>query len=254
MSPVRAPAGNRMRVGVYIDGYNLYYGARAACGRGVAGWRWLDIRALVESVVGAQLRWAGAAITRIVYCTARIDAKTNPAGHADQDIYLKALIASKSVDLVEYGTYVSRVKYAPLATRGSKGAPVVVRPDWPVTIQSPLGTPDGRAIFMVSYLHQEEKGTDVNLASHLLMDVLERRVDGVVVISNDSDLRLPIRTARQRVAVGHVNPRGGLFAGDLAGSPSEGVGNHWWRKLTKIDYEAHQLPDPASGYLKPVGW
>ncbi|HEY7200404.1 MAG TPA: NYN domain-containing protein, partial [Candidatus Dormibacteraeota bacterium] len=31
-----------MRVGVYVDGFNLYYGARGLCGRGTAGWRWLD--------------------------------------------------------------------------------------------------------------------------------------------------------------------------------------------------------------------
>jgi hypothetical protein len=243
-----------MRVGVYVDGYNLYYGAREVCGRSTPGWRWLDIRALAESIVGAQQGWAGAVVTRIVYCTARIDARTNPGGQTDQDVYLKALLASKSVDFIEYGTYVSRVKYAPLATKAAKGAPVLTRPGWPVTIQSPLGTPDSQAVFMVSYLHQEEKGTDVNVASHLLMDVLGQRIDAVVVLSNDSDLRLPIHEARQRVPVGHVNPRGGLFAGDLTGSKSDGVGNHWWRKLTKIDYTSHQLPDPASNYPKPVGW
>jgi hypothetical protein len=33
-----------MRVGVYIDGFNLYYGAKAWCGAGTPGWRWLDTR------------------------------------------------------------------------------------------------------------------------------------------------------------------------------------------------------------------
>lgn len=247
-------AASPTSVGVYIDGYNLYYGARNVCGRATPGWRWLDLRALVQSIVGSQRGWAGATIGRIVYCTARIDARTNPSGQVDQDVYLKALISAKSVDSIEYGNYVSRVKFAPLATKGPKGAPVITKPDWPITVQSPLGTPDQQAVFMVSYLHQEEKGTDVNLASHLLMDVLEQRVDAIVVISNDSDLKLPIRFARQRVPVGHVNPRGGLFAGDLTGSRTEGVGNHWWRKLNKIDYMAHQLPNPAAGYVKPAGW
>jgi hypothetical protein len=40
-----------MRVGVYVDGYNLYYGGRALSGRGTAGWRWLDIRALAQALV-----------------------------------------------------------------------------------------------------------------------------------------------------------------------------------------------------------
>ncbi|BCB84132.1 NYN domain-containing protein [Phytohabitans suffuscus] len=242
------------RVGVYIDGYNLYYGARAVCGRGTAGWRWLDLRGLATSLVTAQRGWPGAAIDRIVYCTARINAVSNPSGAADQDRYLKALVAAKSIDLIEYGNYVARVKYAPLATRGPNGAPILTRPEWPVKVVSPMAVPGSQALFMVSHFHQEEKGTDVNVATHLMMDVLEERVDGVVVISNDSDLRLPVLTARQRVPVGHVNPRSGLFAGDLAGRNDEGVGNHWWRKLTSADYLSHQLSDPVGGYVKPVGW
>jgi hypothetical protein len=107
---------------------------------------------------------------------------------------------------------------------------------------------------MASYLHQEEKGTDVNLATHLLTDVLERRVDAIVVVSNDSDLGMPVQIARQRVPVGHVNPRNEYFAGDLFGSKTEGVGNHWWRKLGADDYWSHQLPDPAGGYPIPAGW
>ena len=32
-----------MKVGVYIDGLNLYYGGRATVGRSAPGWRWLDL-------------------------------------------------------------------------------------------------------------------------------------------------------------------------------------------------------------------
>ena len=107
-----------MRVGIYVDAFNLYYGARKLCGRGTPGWRWIDIRRLAETLVSSQAPWAGAAIDRIVYCTARVDAVTNPSGHADQDVYLKALLASGSVDHIEYGHYVSRVRQAVLATAG----------------------------------------------------------------------------------------------------------------------------------------
>jgi len=106
-----------MRVGVYVDGYNLYYGGRSLCGRGTAGWRWLDIRALATTLVGERVNWAGATIQRVVYCTARVDAIDNPSGHSDQDIYLRALDAANSVDHIEYGYYVSRVKTLPLAKR-----------------------------------------------------------------------------------------------------------------------------------------
>jgi hypothetical protein len=67
-----------MRVGIYVDGFNLYYGARNLCGRGTAGWRWLDIRALATTLVGERRNWSGASITRVIYCTAVIDAITNP--------------------------------------------------------------------------------------------------------------------------------------------------------------------------------
>ena len=41
---------------------------------------------------------------------------------------------------------------------------------------------------------------------------------------------------------------------DLTGSPTDGFGNHWWRKLGLNDYLSHQLPNPAAGYTMPVGW
>ena len=244
-----------MRVGVYIDGYNLYYGGRHQLGR-QAGWRWLDLRSLVTDLVAVQRGWTGAVVDRIVYCTARIDQGLNPSGHQEQDVYLKALTASGSVDHIEYGKYVTGVRVRPLATKPPKpgGSPTIVTSQWPVMVQSTLGTPVKDALFMVSTLHQEEKGTDVNVASHLLIDVLQKRVDAAVVVSNDSDLKLPVHLARTQVPVGHVNPRGGLFAGDLTGKPTDAVGGHWWRKLGPNDYTAHQLPDPAGGFHRPVGW
>jgi hypothetical protein len=92
-----------MRVGVYVDGFNLYYGARGICGRGMPGWRWLDIRAMAASLVAARINWQPAVVERVVYCTARIDAASNPAGHVDQDVYIKALTSTGTVDCVELG-------------------------------------------------------------------------------------------------------------------------------------------------------
>ena len=243
------------RVGVYVDGYNLYYGGRRQLGKS-PGWRWLDIRALTQTVVGAQRSWPGATIDRIIYCTARIDASLNLSGHQEQDVYLKALLGSGSVDYIEYGKYITGIRNRPLAVKGQKkgDAPVVVTSAWPVMVQSTLGNPVKDALFMVSTLHQEEKGTDVNVASHLLVDVLTSRIDAAVVISNDSDLKLPIDLARQRVPVGLVNPAGGYFAGDLTGKPSDGAGNHWWRKLGPSDFLSHQLADPVGAYAKPSPW
>jgi hypothetical protein len=67
-----------------------------------AGWRWLDIRALTASLTAEHTtEWPSAAVKRVVYCTARIDSRSKPRGAADQDVYLKALIASGSVDHIE---------------------------------------------------------------------------------------------------------------------------------------------------------
>lgn len=242
---------------MYIDGYNLYYGARKLCGRGAPGWRWLDVRGLAEHLVAKQEAWhaAGAQVERVVYCTARIDAVSNPSGSADQDVYLKALIAARSVDHIEYGSYVSNVKQAPLAVKDpTTHRPIVHRPQWPLVVQDGNRAPLPDALFMVSYLHQEEKGSDVNVASHLLIDVLTHQVDAVVVVSNDSDLKYPIRHARKHVPVGLVKPGAGRHAGALAGNKTDGVGNHWWTRLTDTEVRDHQLPDPAGKYRKPAGW
>ncbi len=107
---------------------------------------------------------------------------------------------------------------------------------------------------MVSYAHRGEKGSDVNVAAHLLRDILGGQIDAAIVISNDSDLRLPIAEARQRIPIGTVNPSKSMLAGDLRGNPTDGVGGHWWRQLRAADFRADQLSNPAGGYARPAGW
>jgi hypothetical protein len=55
----------------------------------------------------------------------------------------------------------------------------------------------------------EEKGSDVNLATHLLHDARLDRYDTAVLISNDSDLIEPLRIVRKelRKKVGVLNPQ-----------------------------------------------
>lgn len=243
-----------MRVGVYVDGFNLYYGGRVSCGKGTAGWRWLDIRSLAEDLIGRRRNWEGAFVERLVYCTARISATSNSDGAEEQDIYLKALRAGNIVDLIEYGHYVARVKTAPLATENKSGKPVLTTARWPIKVQDQDATPVPDARFMVSYAHREEKGSDVNVASHLLLDALEGRIDAAVVVSNDSDLRFPIQQVRERIPVGTVNPSRRFLAGALKGDATKGAGRHWWANLQEADFRAHQLPDPCGDYSKPPPW
>jgi hypothetical protein len=243
-----------MKVGVYVDGFNLYFGARDHCGSGTPGWRWLDIRSLVAGALPQDWSDDGAGIDRVVYCTARVSGIDDPSTPRDQNVYLRALLASGSVDHIEYGNFVRRVKVVPLATRTDKGKPELVRPQWPVMVRDGSGDEIADARFLVSVLNREEKGSDVNVATHLLLDVLRGEVDAAVVISNDSDLELPLRRAREQMPVGLLNPSPKQLAGKLRGQPSDGVGGHWWERLTAAAYMAHQLPDPVGKIGKPYGW
>lgn len=244
-----------MRVGVYIDGFNLYYGGRGlAGGKGGKGWRWIDLRLLAKNLVTSQAPWARASVARLVLCTARISGASNPSGQRDQDTYLRALLAANAVDAIEFGTYVNRVATAPLAIKGNQGRPIVKTSDWPVMIQDSTEQPITNARFMVSVARREEKGSDVNVASHLLLDLLHRRIDAAVVVSNDSDLAYPIAQARDVIPVGLINPTKSYLAGSLRDSPARGVGGHWWYQLRLTDLQATQLPDPVGTLTKPIDW
>jgi hypothetical protein len=168
---------------------------------------------------------------------------------------LLALTAAGAVTHIEYGQYVSRVKKAPLATADAKGRPVLTEAkDWPVKVKDNQHADVPGARFMVSHARREEKGSDVNVAAHLLLDTLGEDIDAAIVISNDSDLRLPLQAARNRIPIGTVNPSRSYLAGHLKGAPTDGVGGHWWLQLNAADYHAHQLPDPCNGYPKPQPW
>jgi hypothetical protein len=133
--------------------------------------------------------------------------------------------------------------------------PTIARPEWPLMLKdAATGNDLPDVTLMVSYLHQEEKGSDVNVGTHLLLDVLQQSIDAAVVVSNDSDLKLPVREARKRVPVGIVKPGLAQLAGDLRGTADEGVGEHWWGQLDAARLREHQLPDTVDGLSKPNGW
>lgn len=246
-----------MRVGAYVDGMNLFYGGRSICGHNQPGWRWLDLRELCNRLIGGQQAWSslGAVLDRVVYCTAFIAGRPNSNGRKHQIDYVAALRSHRSVDQIMKGRFVEKVVQSPLAVKdGKSSGPTVVTSRWPVMVKDPAGNDVSDATFVVSHLRSEEKRTDVNLASQLLLDVLSQRVDAAIVISNDSDLRFPIRECRQRVPVGTVNPSSRWLAGDLKGRPTDGVGNHWWRRLQAADFTNCQLPNPVGAFAKPPGW
>lgn len=239
---------------MYVDGFNLYYGGRGICGRSTPGWRWLNVKALVESAISNGSGWVGDHQFRTVFCTARIKGRANVSGQHDQDVYLRALKRSGVVDVIEEGTYVERLAVAPLATPDRKGRPVLATSSWPLMVRTGAGDDVPDATFMVSVSRREEKGSDVNVATHLMVDVLRGDVDAAVVVSNDSDLKLPVEIARGLVPVGLVNPTKGYRAGSLKGQPTDGVGGHWWYQLTSSDFQNAQMSPQVHGLTIPPGW
>jgi hypothetical protein len=250
------PPGNT-RVGVYIDAFNVYYGARTLCGRGTPGWRWLDIVALAADLINPAI-WPDPKIVTAAYCTALRDREGDPSSLADQHTYIGALQHRHHVVSVVDGKYMPRVKSGVMVDMTGRPPRRVhspgraLLPAWlPVT---EVAGPTGQTEMLATVSTFEEKGSDVNVASRLLIDVLTDRVDAAMVFSNDSDLRFPLEEARQRVPVATINPSASPTANDLKGDARAGAGQHWWRRLKAKDFRNHQLPDPVGPHAKPLGW
>jgi hypothetical protein len=246
-----------MRVGVYVDAFNVYYGGRSLCGRGSAGWRWLDVAGLAMGLISPRL-WPNARLATLVYCTAPRNRRGDPSSLADQREYIGALRHACPQLTVVYGRYAPRTKTgvlvdrrtAPLRRVPSPGGQRI--PPWlPVT---EVVGPTGATELLLTVSTFEEKGSDVNVASSLLIDVLTKQIDGAVVLSNDSDLEFPLAQARLRIPIATVNPSSKPVASALRGSATDGAGRHWWRRLTEADFRHNQLPDSVGPFRRPVGW
>ena len=161
------------RANFYVDGFNLYFRAVRS-----TLYKWLDLFKLCQSLAPSLT------VNRIRYFTARIQARPNDLqGPQRQQSYIRAL-ETISCLTVHYGRFRPRQKRRPLANP-IQGLPRIVE-----------------------IMDTEEKGTDVNLASYLLRDGHTNGYDQAFVISNDSDLALPIRMVRDELgfAITVVNP------------------------------------------------
>ena len=156
---------------VYVDGFNLYYGALKD-----TPLRWLNPLALASNVFPA-FDCVGCK-----YFSAPVSAKAGSSEQAlRQSVYWRALRTIPSLEIIE-GHF-------------------KVRRTWARSANPP---PD-----MVEIIRAEEKGSDVNLASHLLVDAMAGSCDVALVISGDSDLVTPIGmiTSKFSRLVGIINPQ-----------------------------------------------
>jgi len=163
-----------MKTYVYVDGFNLYYGAIKG-----TPFRWLDIRKLCELLLPKHQ------IARIKYFTARVSARPgDPDQPTRQQAFLRALATLPNFEII-YGHFLTNQ-----------------------VSMLQAGIPAGSPPKYVKVIKTEEKGSDVNLATHLLRDGFRKEYDAAVLITNDSDLLEPVRIVRKELGlvVGVLNP------------------------------------------------
>lgn len=164
-----------MRTRVYIDGFNLYYG----CLKGTP-YKWLDPYALCAALLPKN------EIDRVRYFTATVGARPgDPDQPSRQQTYFRALATVPQIS-VHLGHFLTHPVTMPDADAWARGR---YRP--------------------VHVVKTEEKGSDVNLATHLLVDAFDDAFDMAVIVSNDSDLKEPISVVRHRFGkgIGILNPQ-----------------------------------------------
>jgi uncharacterized LabA/DUF88 family protein len=207
----------KRRVVVYVDGFNVYYAIRGTA------FRWLNLGHLSTLLVG------NATVEHIRYFTARVADRPGDVDQATrQDIYLQALRTVPGLEICEGRFLASQVRMALVEPRRFGPRTVLVH-------------------------KTEEKGSDVNLATMLILDAVRNEYDEAVVISNDSDLVMPIRLTRAELGkpVGVLNP-GTLFSRAMAEAAT------YYRAISLKSFAAAQFPNPvrtASAEIhRPDGW
>jgi len=155
-----------MKTNVYIDSFSLYYGCLKA-----SNYRWLDVLSLCNFELPAN------SINRIRCFSARVTARPGDLQQPErQAAYFRALetIPDLSIHLGQFLESQIRMPY----------------------VTPPPGGPN-----TVLVRKTEEKGSDVNLASYLLLDGFRSEYEAAIVISNDSDLTEPIRIVRKELGL-----------------------------------------------------
>jgi len=108
---------------------------------------------------------------------------------------------------------------------------------------------------MVKVLKTEEKGSDVNLAVHLLNDAWKGLFEAAIVVSNDSDLVEAIRLVKEEhgLPVGILNPQ--VDPKKRTAIQLNRVASFRGR-ISIADLRACQLPSPIPGtnLYKPPDW
>lgn len=215
-----------MRTIAYIDGFNLYY-------RAVRGtpYKWLDLKKVCQHLLKPRHQ-----IVAIKYYTAPVSGKRDPGQPIRQQTFLRALRSMIPELIVHQGHFLTHEVSAPLAH--------------PAPGQLPT----------VRVLKTEEKGSDVNLAVHLVNDAWLNAYDCAVILSNDSDLSEAMRLVRLHhpaKKIGLIFPRQATGVARYA-HPSRELTRHahFIKHLGPSVLAACQMPDPIpdTKITKPPSW
>jgi len=163
LTPLKTP----LNTSVYIDGFNLYYSLRHT------PYKWLNLKKLIENIIDPSLH----KILSIKYFTA-VSVKRNSAQR--QDIYLRALKTLKDF-------YVIQGKHKKRKVKGR-----LIKYD-------SLSKKEYVSQEKVKILKFEEKETDVNIASYIVYDSSKKGIDCIVLLSNDTDLKTPLKIVKYRL-------------------------------------------------------
>lgn len=210
-----------MRTYVYVDGFNLYYGALKD-----TSYKWLDLKALFGNVLRPQNQ-----IQKIKYYTARVSARPDDLDAPTwQDIYLRALELHIPELTIVQGRFIQKQ--------------VTMRLAVPIAGQS-----------FAKVMKTEEKGSDVNLAVHLVNDGWHGLYDCAVVCSNDGDLSEALRIVRREL---HKTVLLVVPGDPKKRAPSVEL-KRWASYVISIkeaSLAASQLPNPIPGTTlhKPADW
>ena len=261
-----------MRISAYVDALNLYYGALKN-----TPYKWLNLVRFVNltlSEIEPELK-------NLKYFTASVSGAVNPEAPRRQKIYLNALESLPEVSVI-YGNFKTNQLWRPLMSLPVADCAIdidsktlkIAKGDFPVRVSdsqfrvipvrdwNPTSSrahrnkktekPSDDAV-PVQVHSMEEKGSDVNLAVHLLNDAWLDVYDIAVVISNDRDLaeaiRLVIEYVNKKVIL--LCPARNRFVASRLGEVASHV-----KFVRPAQLRQSQFPDSITGtrIRKPDGW
>ncbi len=179
----------KLTFNAYIDGFSLYKGSLESR----PSFKWLNLLKFCAD------RRPDMELGQVYYFTAPVKSRfPGDTGMNRQDAYIRVL-RDQGVNVVP-GQFRKDVDWLRVATTTRSSVLSPMLPNHLGLTQMALNQISKRAIpdFPRAQVWKfGEKGSDVNLASHLLFDVLKENLKAALVITADSDFVTPIRMATQ---------------------------------------------------------